>query len=553
MIYILIAIFSTISITIFLLIKYNAFQISTNIYDPSKYAFWLVVFLSFCTACSLSLTELFFPVNKLVIFSIKNLILFVMLWTSLIIPYIVFFIMTHKLLNQFSYTLRVSSSPKFFWQAFFLILMIGFVYWIIFFPANMSADSFETWEEIKNNYITDYHSIAYAFIQKILIKIWDTPAIISLVQIIAFAWIMAVWMNFFYQQGLPGKFIMILFGAASAMPNTGIMIVTLWKDIPFTIVILGLVYLMLNFVLNPKLRTKTYMLVNIGILLGLSIVFRINGVAITFMGILILLGFAFIHQSFKIFWLPVFVCMVVSVLNYGVLYKALNVHKSSVTNNRNNMIFMPINTAYLYGVQDYLHPNVRKFAQTIDENIWKSYGTTFVNNFFWQVRGVSPESLAALEEGVASKRQYVEYYVQLWTGSPLIHFRTRLNFWDPFWNSRTQMFLKPFTEMSKSAGIISRFDNPIINKIRNIFRRLNDINLIIFPLWLNTLFLIFCGVYWIIYGDRRNLIILFPWIVNSFVLFWVSPSTDYRYFWMGIFLAVISIPLTLIQNKRVLL
>jgi len=519
------------------------------LYTPKRYFFWLVLFLSLFTAFSISGTILFFPKDQLVIFSSMRLLLFLLITIMLFLNYIVSLFFIHKVITKYTYTSRSKAHSKnfitsFYFQAFTTILVGSLIYWIICFPANMSTDSVEIWDEIHNGWHTDYHSILYTLLQKLLLKIWYSPAIISLVQVFSFSLIIALWMDFFYKKGVPKLLVLIVFGIPSLMPITGALVVTLWKDVPSLLSILLVLYCMLQFIIGSTIHTKK-LLIYMGLFLGLSVAFRSNNIAIWAMGLFILLLVAYFNKKPQFFLIPLLASVVVFILVFVGVHKLLDVHKSTTTNNRNSPVFMPIHTAYIYGVEDTLSPDVRQFAKQIDEDVWRKYGHTFVNDFFWIVRCHHPEYLALLEQSALSQKRYINNYLQLWTHSPLLHLRTRLNFIDPFWNRKADYFA--ITAVVCQNKVIQNRTN----KIYHILNRWTHFNLKWYPLWINSVLLLFIGCYWLIYGDKRKLIVLFPWFSNIALLFWISPSADYRYFWIGSFTLPIVICLSLISiNKK---
>jgi hypothetical protein len=163
-----------------------------------------------------------------------------------------------------------------------------FIYWMAFFPAVMSYDSVAQWNQILSEKFTDYHPAIHTITMWLITRIWQSPAIITFTQISFFS-IASGWGFSILQEDLkiPPKITMTLCALYAISPVNGIWVVTLWKDIPYSIAILTLTLMLMKMLITQGQWLEK----NWG---GLAIAalpvtfFRHNGLVVSF-GLLVLL------------------------------------------------------------------------------------------------------------------------------------------------------------------------------------------------------------------------------------------------------------------------
>lgn len=169
--------------------------------------------------------------------------------------------------------------------AIFLSIMIGWwlLYFIGFFPATMSTDSFVEWKQaIGMEPLHDLHPILYSLIMRVLTTLWLSPAVVSLFQIVALAAVMSSFLVFLYKAGIPFIWLLILAILTSIMPVNGIMVVTIWKDILFCTCMVWLTLTIAEIVSNVYIFNQRTTLVCLFFsLLGVALL-RHNGVLTTY-------------------------------------------------------------------------------------------------------------------------------------------------------------------------------------------------------------------------------------------------------------------------------
>ena len=211
------------------------------------------------------------------------------------------------------------------WLLFSIPMML---FWMIalltFWPGMMSRDSMVQWEQAATGKFIDAHPAFHTMIIWLLSKIWNTPAIVAIFQI-AFLSIVTSWgIGLLMTLGLSRRLGWILALAFSLSPVNIGMVITLWKDIPYSIGIFLLSLLLLNLVLSKgKWLNKNPSVVWLGINCAFIALVRHNGFPISLGSLLVLL--VFFPKSWKRIAFTIGLFFALFFFVRGPLYKIANV------------------------------------------------------------------------------------------------------------------------------------------------------------------------------------------------------------------------------------
>jgi hypothetical protein len=136
-------------------------------------------------------------------------------------------------------------------------MIVGMCLTALYFPALMTSDSLDQWRQAGSGHFNDAHPIVYTFLIAGLRKIWDTPAIVALVQCVAMGmacgWLIAV-----VRRALRSSLLPAIAGAClvALHPLVALINVTIWKDVPYTAASVALIAFLLGalFLGQPDLR-----------------------------------------------------------------------------------------------------------------------------------------------------------------------------------------------------------------------------------------------------------------------------------------------------------
>ncbi len=517
-----------------------------KIYHYKTLHFWLVLLFSFLASFVLVGGTFFLPLNVPVFYRAK-------LYEFILYFFLVGMIFAHSIVSieilkkyQWPFDSRPrNDSKKVFWQSFTLFLGIGVVIWIRY-PDRISNDSIQVLRMITTNEFNTHHTVLYPVLNQILWTVsrlftsTDLQAIafLTFVPLVTFAITYSLWLVLLYQRGFSKSLLWIVFSLFYINPINSLQMVTLWKDIFYTQALFLLPYLFILFYTDKKYQNSLWFLIVQGMLLAFILMIRFNGVGVVLFSILLLAIHSFISRQWKILYIPILTIIFSYVLVNTVIFKALN-FKDTSTVHKSSLIMNTINTAYLYGMEDTLHPDILKLtkAEGINQDIWRTARFNSITSKYW-IDGDVPEFDSDIEYPkdtidfydvvnvmVKDNRTFLKYYLYNWTHNFGMSIRTRLNFIQTSWSIRGVHSLRTMSNKADSLTVL--WNTGVI-----------------------TILLLFYGIYNVLTKKYLNLIILFPWITNLAVLFFVNQSTNFRYFWICNWTVLLAFFMIFIQFKK---
>lgn len=165
---------------------------------------------------------------------------------------------------------------------FLLFLLVGLIaflpYLLLCWPGNMSSDSIAQWLQAKQICrLSDNHPYLHTLLIRYLLKIADNLASITLFQTGAYILLFA-WISVYFHQHRAPLWLLILLNLLPLHPNTGILILTLWKDVPYGLAVVWATFeLMLFCTAEEDHRNRTWILVRLTIAAVLMPAMRHNG------------------------------------------------------------------------------------------------------------------------------------------------------------------------------------------------------------------------------------------------------------------------------------
>jgi len=200
---------------------------------------------------------------------------------------------------------------------------------LAYYPGMMSADSMNQWGQILSGNYVDHHPVFHTLSIWLLTRVYFSPIVIAIAQILALALVAGACFSFLETQGVSRFLLGIACMIFAIIPVNGTMVNTLWKDIPYSISVLGLTLLIAKIVFsNGKWVESNLSRTLLGITAALVLLFRHDGLPIGF-GVLGLLILAY-PQRWKSWLIAVAVCVGIYFGIRGPLYQWIGVQKSTV-------------------------------------------------------------------------------------------------------------------------------------------------------------------------------------------------------------------------------
>jgi hypothetical protein len=114
------------------------------------------------------------------------------------------------------------------------------VYLLAYWPGFMTSDSMDQWNQILHpQLLNNLHSAVNTLINGLLTRFWPSPAAVALAQLLALAAVVGLALREIAGLGVPWWPRALVTAAVALSPVNGVMVITLWKDIPYTIAMLG--------------------------------------------------------------------------------------------------------------------------------------------------------------------------------------------------------------------------------------------------------------------------------------------------------------------------
>lgn len=213
-----------------------------------------------------------------------------------------------------------------FWAIFGAVLAGQAIYLAAFHPGLMSADSLDQWGQGFVGPIHDYHPALHTLVHRIVSRTFGTPVVIVLLQQAAYAALAALWVRELGRLGAPLWSLIVTTAFAALWLVPGVLNVTIWKDVPYSIGVVALAYGLLRQVSTEGAWLRTARgFVGLTVAMVGVMVLRHNGLlagAATLLALLLLPG-----SKRRTFALAGTVLLLLFLVR-GPLYRSMDIHKT---------------------------------------------------------------------------------------------------------------------------------------------------------------------------------------------------------------------------------
>jgi hypothetical protein len=218
-----------------------------------------------------------------------------------------------------------------------LTLLPLLAWWAGWFPAIMSSDSVDQWNQVLIFDFQNTHPIAHTTYLWAVSLVWQSPGAVALVQVILTAALLAVIARRLVDLGVELWMSVGIVWIIALLPMTGAMTIAIWKDVPFT---LAMGWVFTELLLLAKGRKRFWATwhgpVRLGAALGLMWALRANG-KLTVVVFVVALGIVFAKH-----WRP-FLALVGTAIGIGIIVPSVLIAILPVTNRpiEPAQVFMP--------------------------------------------------------------------------------------------------------------------------------------------------------------------------------------------------------------------
>lgn len=206
-------------------------------------------------------------------------------------------------------------------------LIVSSVFLVAFYPGAMTPDSLAQYDQALSHQYTDWHPVVHTMLIGVLLKIWESPAIIALFQmvLISAATGFAGWS--LDKAQIPQPFIWIVLVLFAISPVHAISSITLWKDVAYSAALFLFTILMFRIVRTSGRVLDKWPFIALYALTGFMVMFfRHNGFPV------FLIVTIFILVMYRSHWVKLLPVAAVMILAYQIVvhpvYTNLHVHPS---------------------------------------------------------------------------------------------------------------------------------------------------------------------------------------------------------------------------------
>ncbi len=418
------------------------------------------------------------------------------------------------------------------------VIILG-VYFYGLNPGNMSYDTYNQVSQLKGIIpFNTWHPIGHTLFIGLLLRIWDNYAVITAFQIIFFALITSSFYTSLLKSKIKWQLIYITAVIMSAIPSTGINVVTQWKDIPFTVGLLWGTLILFKMSLRKDYFIRVGHIIEFILCLLTISLLRFNGI-LSFI-VMIIYGFIYAINSGNKVQRVNYSISVAIILAAVFLINNIIPNELEAVPNPPGMKLRPIYQGlaaiYVNGAEEDLSIKSRKLTESVStpQQMRDYYNPYFADT----ISGNTPQFLNNLSK--ISSGDAIKMYIEAAIIHPEVVIGDKFNLATTMWsvtkdpfsynNAYTTIIQKEMIEVFK----VQRFNNRITGLIEKIAGDTFNENYLLNTLvWRTGFYLaleLILLLYLIIMRDKR-ISLFIPLICNAFIVFLTMPAQDYRYLW----------------------
>lgn len=433
---------------------------------------------------------------------------------------------------------------------FIITFSICMIYLYCFYPFIVHVDTYMQLSNINDNIFNNWHPYFHTLILKICKNVFGNVNSFMYIRIFIYSLLINIILFYFNKKGLSILKVYLISIIITLLPTTGIMLVTLIKDIDFTIALLALSYYFIIIINDYEYFNKNkfnYLFLAISLIFVAT--FRHNGIYITIISLIALL-FYLIKNKKKLLIFSLLISIISIYLINVPLYRYLKVKNAP----RNFDIATMIHGLTYVLVKDY---DMDQDTSTyLKKKVYKNKNYKVLYNKY-NIDSILHYNNLNIRDKKINKGKIILGYLKQWTKSPISLFKDRLYGINILWdilekdNIMTYKYQIKYDERGlkyyDDLNIKPRSNKMISNVL--LFIATNDLlNALLFRSGIFIDLLIILGCY-IIKESKKNIFVFIPIITNVLTLFISMHHQSFRYVWSINLVALLILLMLLYQGE----
>lgn len=219
---------------------------------------------------------------------------------------------------------------KFIYISSIALILYLSLYLIAFFPGVITADSLSQWRQMTAFKFEDWHPVMHTLFNYLITRIWYSPASIVIAQILILTAVYMYGIISLKNIGVSKRILILSIAVFALYPANGFMIIALWKDVLYSIMLLLMTIILINIIttdsewITKKSNIFLFCLSSFGVLF-----FRHNGLLVFVFVMFVLVIF---YRKFFKFYFGIGISMlIIYFIITGPIYSLAGVEKTSST------------------------------------------------------------------------------------------------------------------------------------------------------------------------------------------------------------------------------
>lgn len=418
------------------------------------------------------------------------------------------------------------------------VIILG-IYFCGLNPGNMSYDTYNQVSQLKGNIpFNTWHPIGHTLFIGLLLKIWSNYAVISIFQILFFALVTSMFYTTLIKKDVKWQLVYFTALIMSAIPSTGVNVVTQWKDIPFTVGLLWGTFILFKMCLvKDYFKNIAHIFEFVICLLSITL-FRFNGIlAFILMLIIALIYVVTGHNKIQIrnYCISTAIILAMILLINNIIPNKLNANPNP-PGMKLRPIYQGLAALYVKGEEEDVVIESRKLIESVST---PKQMIDFYNPYFADtISNNTPQFLNNLSK--ISTKDALKMYIEAAIMHPEVIIGDKFNLATTMWsvtkdplsynNAYTTIIQKEMIEEFEVHRINNKITTAVEEFAKDTYHENYLLNTLVWrPGFYLSLELILL-LYLIIHKDKRNILFI-PLLCNAFIVFLTMPAQDYRYLW----------------------